>query len=292
MEQTTTTSNALVQVQSEAAILAQGGLGLNQSTLKPETIFMVQPSTTGLPKGVVPGTFFDKSSGDTWETMTVVPISLHRVRDKYPTRAYRAADKPTCCSKNGLVPIIGSKFLVPEAPNCGYEANGRFIPVCDFAKWNNDLPKGDPNAKPWCKEAWLLTFIDFETKLPFRIKLGGTSVRVGSNLNDAINRKAIMANARAKAVNPKAPGVNLFNFAVEMTAERAQGVTTYTISFPRIQQMTPEKAAEFGPLYVQLITYRQRAAEERAAQAKNDEAVNSAADDIQDAEYEDVPTEI
>jgi hypothetical protein len=281
--ETTTTSNALVQVQSEAAILAQGGLGLNQSTLKPETIFMVQPSTTGLPKGVVPGTFYDKSSGDTWETMTVVPISLHLVRDKYPTRAYRAADKPTCVSKNGLVPITNSKFLVPEAPNCQ---------VCEFSKWNNDLPKGDPNAKPWCKEAWLLTFIDFETKLPFRIKLGGTSAKVGKQLDAAINRKAIMANARAKAVNPKAPGVNLFDFAVEMTAERAQGVTTYTISFPRIQQMTPEKAAEFGPLYVQLITYRQRAAEERAAQAKNDEAVNSAADDIQDAEYEDVPTEI
>jgi hypothetical protein len=282
MEQTTN-STELVQVQSEAAILAQGGLGLNQSTLKPETIFMVQPSTTGLPKGVVPGTFFDKSSGDTWETMTVVPISLHKVRDKYPTRAYKAADKPTCVSKNGLVPITNSKFLVPEAPNCE---------VCEFSKWNNDLPKGDPNAKPWCKEAWLLTFIDFETKLPFRIKLGGTSAKVGKQLNDAINRKAIMSNARAKAANPKAPGVSIFDFAVEMATERAQGVTTYTITFPRIQQMTAEKAAEFGPLYVQLVTYRQRAAEERAAAEKNSQEVDSAAGEIVEGDYEDVPTEI
>jgi hypothetical protein len=288
MEQTTN-STELVQVQSEAAILAQGGLGLNQSTLKPETIFMVQPSTTGLPKGVVPGTFYDKSSGDTWETMTVVPISLHLVRDKYPTRAYKAADKPTCCSRGEknefgqLVPITNSKFLVPEAPNCQ---------VCEFSKWNNDLPKGDPNAKPWCKEAWLLTFIDFETKLPFRIKLGGTSAKVGKQLDAAINRKAIMDNARAKAVNPKAPGVNLFDYAVEMATERAQGVTTYTITFPRIQRMTPEKASEFGPLYVQLVTYRQRAAEERAAAEKNSQEVDSAAGDIVEGDYENVPTEI
>jgi hypothetical protein len=254
----------------DAAILAQGGLGLDGSNLKPEVMILVQPTTKDLPKGTPAGVFYDKATGFSWEKLKLVPIKMTVVRAKYPSKTYKPGEKATCKSRDGLVPIKDSKFLVPEAPNCK---------VCEFGSWDNT--KTGRDAAPQCKEGYLITFIEFDTKLPFYISLSGKSIAVAKRIKSTIERLAVMANAQRK---PGDPPVNLFDFVVELGTVNAGDSAAYMIE-GRAQRMAPEKAAEFGPIYLEILRQRELAAQAREA-AKNNEAVNGAAGEVLDAEYD------
>jgi hypothetical protein len=271
----------IVQVSQspDAAILAQGGLGLDGSSLKPEAMILVQPTTKDLPKGTTVGSFYDKATGFSWETLKLVPIKMNVVRAKYPSKTYKPGEKATCKSRDGLVPIKDSKFLVPEAPNCK---------VCEFGQWDNTSGKTGKDAAPHCKEGYLITFIEFDTKLPFYISLSGKSIAVAKQIKSTIERLAVMGNAQRK---PGSPPINLFDFVVELTTINAGDSAAYMIQ-GRAQRMAPEKAAEFGPIYLEILRQREQAAANRAA-AQNSQAVNGAAGEILEPEYdEDTPVEV
>jgi hypothetical protein len=272
----------LVQIQSDEALLAQGGLGQEEREGVPDPylVVLVQPTTGNVPDGVHPGEFLLKDSGLSLSNkMRVIPIKANYVRNKYPSRVYNPNEKATCVSYDGIVPVKNSKFLVPEAENCV---------KCKLKEWDNTLPFGDPNAKPLCRANYRITFIHVESGMPIYITFTGKNVKRATTYWGLVQNRLDAINKFGKK---GAAPLSVFNF-VSLITTKKEGAT-YRVEFPQTDQLTPEQAAQVGPLFLQLTVHRERFLNESALAKQNEQGVEAAAGAILDGEYdEDAPVEV
>jgi hypothetical protein len=238
-----TTSAAPQEIQQQ-----EGGLGLDgTSAIRPVPMTLKQPTTEGL-EDVKVGQFADKLSGVVWNQVRLVPLSIKRIRDKYPSAKFVKGEHPICRSMDGVLPVLNNKDLIPQAPTCK---------VCSHSSWDGYDYKTKTGDKPTCKESILIVFIEIETQLPFYIKIVGMSVKDAKRLKEAIERNAQISAARNK--DKKKP--NLFDYVVDMTAVKGDG-PYYDVKFPRVSLMKPEDAAQFGPMYEAIVLRSQQAQQE------------------------------
>lgn len=251
-------STEAIVLQNENQAIEMGGIGLaGPAALRPELMVLVQPTTDGV-QGIPPGVFLDKTTGMQFQKLEMVLFEITEPRAKYPSAKFVRGEKPICRSDNGLVPITDKDDLIPQAPACGrYDPKtGRFVALCEHASWKNYDNKTKTGQKPTCRSSRKLVFIEKATGAPFKMIIAGTNVKSVDNLRNALNRAALMSNAKNRAVGNDRR-MNIFDYVVTLESEKANDGPYYNYKFVKIDPMRKEEAAEYGPLYQALMARRE-----------------------------------
>jgi hypothetical protein len=250
-------SNALVQLSSpeQQALLAGGGIGLEDVYIKPTYVELIQRTTRR--KDVKTGVLFDVLTGTEYEKMQVVPLALRRGRVYFPEGGGLGA-KPLCRSSNGIQPSEFAQFK--QASLC---AN------CPKGSWENyDRKTGQ--GKPECKESWELLFVMRDNGLPRKITIGGMSLAPTKNLLEHIKQDAIISRAN------KEGNRNIFDYTFTITPQFIEGAkgSYYILGFKDVKRI--QDIGEFGPLFMTYVQSKKaQQAEVEDAQGVVDEVVEA-----------------
>jgi hypothetical protein len=251
-------TNELVHIgsQEEQALMAQGGLGLDSNEpLKPTPIKIKQPTTVAA--GVENGKFFDTLTGQTFDSLDMVPIHMFSHRKKYLSDTFKRGDVPICRSRDGIKPITDNPDLQPQAMTCA---------TCPHASWKN-YDRKTKKGKPTCKEFYRIVHLEKESGLPFFIDLTGKAVSTGKMAFSAIKRTAQMLNTKfQRAGNNRR--LSIFDFVLRTSVVPAEdGGPYFSFKVNKIDPMSATEAQQFGPLYMELI---QRKADLESMEAQED----------------------
>jgi len=246
-------NNALATTdQTPPGVLAPG-TGLEGFEIKPAPLELVQYTTQDTE--ATPGKFRDKLTGQHFDTIQVVPLSIYTTRVLFPPGADFGAD-PLCRSNNGIVPTQDA--AVPQSDKCATCPQGPKM----WARYK------ETGQKPNCQEKARLVFVLRDTGLPYVMTVGGVSLKSIKNLKTAIARDAAAEQAKG---TPR----SLFDYTFEL---RVQGPIVgkkgkyFVLTYGNLRKVA--SPGEFGPLYEKYIL-RQRAQDE-AVEAE--EALDTAID--------------
>ncbi len=241
-----------------AAIMAMGGVGLEDTFIKPTYVELLQRTTTR--KDVHPGKLYDVLTQTEFESIEVVPLAIKRGRVLFPEDG-TLGSKPLCRSDDGIEPSPFAQF--PQNSTCK---------GCPKGSWDNyDRKTG--KGKPACKEAWSLLAVMRENGLPRKIKISGMSIKPIKNLLEQLKQDVVMSRAKGEVRN-------FFDYKFVIGVQTIEGSkgTYFVLKFTDVKRIA--QPGEFGPMfetYVLSAKARQAEAEEARVSA---EAVEEAVADV------------
>jgi hypothetical protein len=211
---------------------------------RPQYIAIKQPSTEAEKVQHLPnGTIYHLDSGRVWEgnTLEMVILKMGPNRGWKPSAPkFVKGEKFVCRSNDRKTPIEGPG-LVPQAKDCA---------SCSRASWKDYDKITKLGNKPTCEIGYFILFIDRFTKEPFIY----TATRASSPACEAMKKAMSDMSKDILAKTGRRP--SSFEFSVRATTVKVD--KNYQIKFDRIAKLTPEAAAEFGPLYEKFVsTYNQ-----------------------------------
>jgi hypothetical protein len=242
--------NAIVKPET-AALMAAGGLGLEETFIKPTYIELIQKSSRR--EDVRPGTFFDVLTSTEFTELQVVALGIKRGRVYFPEGGELSA-KPICRSDDGIKP---SPFAqIQQSVLCG---------TCGKASWD-DYDKKTGHGKPSCQDAWQMLFVLRDTGLPRRINIKTYSLKATKLLLEQMKQDIIMAKAKGEGVR------NIFDYTFNITSQKVDGPkgVFYILKYTNVKRLS--EIGEFGPLFEQYVL----SARARQAEREVDEALEAA----------------
>lgn len=260
--------NEIVTVSpATAALMAAGGMGLEETFIKPTWMELLQKTTRR--KDVRPGKLFDVLTSTEYDSVQVVALNLKRGRVLFPEGGDLSA-KPICRS-DGISP--DGKYRPSDFAQF---PQAEFCTSCPQSSWDNyDRKTG--KGKPACSESWQLLYVLRETGLPRRISIKGTSISPTKQLLEQIKQDIIMAKAKNEGNR------NLFDYTFTIGTQFVESSKGgyYLLKFTDVRRIT--NIGEFGPLFTQYVLSA------RARQAEQEETAASVVGAAVEAE---VPVEV
>lgn len=228
--------------------------------IRPTNITLVQ-NTTQDPKGAAPGDYLDLLTGESFKSITVVPLRISRQRVYFKPGSGFGED-PLCRSNDGVVPAPSIEH--PPAKTCA---------ACPKSKWYD-------RKKPDCSEKWIMLVVLRETLLPRNIQFGGKAIGVIRQALEAIQQDIVLT-ARKDGVK-----LEFFDYTFTLTSERVtnrQGV----FFLPRIEGLKKiANPGEFGPLFMEYVVNAVHNDDETLENiAETAEAGKIQVDNVIDAEF-------
>jgi len=261
--------------QALARAVNEGGVGFEDTLIKPSFIELIHKSSTrlgvasgfdvekGVDRELKVGDLYDVRSGRIYSEIRVVPLRLRKGRAKFIKGAGLKA-KPECRSNDGIVPSPFVEF--PKAKTCA---------ECLYSKWNG-------KQKPECSDKWNLMFIQRETMLPRMMNISGTSISPLKALwtqmaEDMQMEKTLLMQDIQQGKKPeesKHKVLNLWDYSFTIkpvfVPQGNGGFSYHVLTFPSVKRVA--NPGEFGPLYQQYVLsvearrYEQQMEQEMEAQ--------------------------
>lgn len=204
--------------------------------VRPEYIQMKQALSEGVDH-IPNGTFYHKGSGQTWTTINMVVLDMHKTRHLKPSApAYVVGEKDRCASRNGKTPITGDDRLIPQAKSCDD------CPANSWAKYDKITRTGE---KPRCSKGFKFLFLDEETNLPYIYEVSGQGVEPAEAAYEAVRRLAKIV----KGKTGRMP--NTWEYSITVGSEK--GNKAFKPKFLSVNKLKAEDAAKYGPLYQQFV---------------------------------------
>jgi hypothetical protein len=259
-------SQDLVTISSNTA-LAHPPMGLGEGfdedlfVLKPQIIELVQNSTKDKEPQQI-GKFRTKASGSTFDEIKLVLLKVRKGRVLFPPGGELGAD-PLCRSNDGKVP--SEDAASPQAMFC------KTCPKGD-KMWDTWKKTG---KKPECQEKITLMFVERNSKVPYYLNVGGSSVKpVKAALSDIAGK--------VKVLQSEGKTPNLYDFSMTLKPLKVDGRkgTFYVCNVTNIAQVKEEDRAEFGELYKQYVS-RVNAEQELVEAAQSVDAEVAAAGPVE-----------
>jgi hypothetical protein len=244
---------------TQAQILDQvkednGNWGDEDEVSLPGFISMKQALTEGQDH-LANGTFFNKASGQSWDKIDMVILSMHKTRQWKPSSPKFVQDeKALCRSNDGKTAVTDDDRLIVQTPKSLNPVTGEVEYLCKNCpkqSWAGYDKVQKSGQKPVCDKGFFFLFLDAETNLPYIYNASGQGVDPSEQVYEAIR-------ARAKVVKAKTGRMpNTYDFVVSMGSEK--GNKAFKPKFTTVKQLNKEDAAKFGPLYLQFVTSRKNA---------------------------------
>ncbi len=253
-------NTALATVRPEtAALMAAGGLGLEDTFIRPTNIELIQRTTRR--QNVRAGKLFDVLIEAELDELQVVPLAIKRGRALFPDDGGLGA-KPICRSDDGVAPSQFAQF--PQADLCRN---------CPKGSWDNyDFKTG--KGKPTCKEKWQMLCVLRDSGLPRKIQIGGMSIKPTKNLLEQIKQDILIGKAKGE------PMRNLFDYTFRVVPTFVEGKlgSFYVLSYKDVKRI--QNPGEFGPVFEQYVL----SARAKQAEAEEAKQVSEAVDEAVEGE--------
>jgi hypothetical protein len=260
-------SDALVQLSNTALVVppVEDYTGLGDIRITPTNITLVQAQTQD-PGAARPGQFLNALSGEVYDEITVVLLSVSKPRVKFPAGS-AFGEKPECRSNDGRVPSQYAK--IPQSKTCA---------TCSHSKWYN-------GNRPPCQESYRLLFVMKETGLPHYFQAKGMGYAPTTDMLKFIKADMMV---RERQGTPYQMYDYYFTIGVHK-GSGAKGIV-YIPRYQKYAKVPLESRGAFAPLFQEYVIDRRLAAaedEEVIADTKITDAVGDAVGETVEAEIVD-----
>lgn len=257
--------------------LAQGGLGLGSSLFKVKPAYLELVSKATQQEGATPGKFRVTATKEQFDEMKLVLLMEPIPRREYYRKGEFSKNAKLCFSLDGIQPHPRAKEA--PAPFCATCPMGDL----NWEKWRKDQR---PENLPPCRAFYHLVVADRATQMPYYFDIKGTSVQPFQQGMQNVARLLASMQANIKAENRAIekqnetltddakvalkPLPNIFDITFPITSVLVKG--TWVIQIGKPVAMSAEARAEFGALYLDIISQRTQ----YTAQVEQEDAVAQA----------------
>ena len=249
-------------------------------TLKPATLELVSKASRA--EGVTPGKLRVVQTNEHFDEMRVVILFEPQEQRKKYTKGNYSKDALECFSLDNVQPH--SKAKNPPALYCATCPAGDIMWEAYRAAKQKGVTGDALSALiPSCKKFWHLFVVDRNTKQPYYLNVGGTSVKPFEDSMQNIARlfqmivQSIKSDIKAGKNTTMPESVSDIIYKISFTLYPHQPVKggQFVLGFKDFKVMTPEDAAEFGQILAD-ITARRQAGQIQSQEAYEAEEVAAA----------------
>lgn len=228
----------------------------NFSRLVPTNLTLVQ-NTTRDPKGARPGQLLDELTGDIYDTIEFIPLTIRRGRVMFPPGELNLDAKPICRSSDGVVPAPDVE--TPQSRTCA---------SCQHSSWDSWRTS---KQKPPCAETATILGLVKETGLPRYFQVKGMGMKVLRNVTDRVQQEIVKYKNKGEILN-------LFDFYFTIASDRLSGPrgTYYAPRFDSLKRVV--NIGQYAEQFREFVVESRRLAEQRAMERAAEQEVDNAID--------------
>jgi hypothetical protein len=216
------------------------------------------------------GNFVDKTGGEQWDEITLVPLGVRLTRKLQTPFKPGTKSELLCRSANRIRPVTTDDRFEPKAENCEDCAFGQKA----WANWKKDKIKP---ANPCEQEIEFLFIEAADPTQPYIYVASGKATGVMEELYDKMRNRS--KTLYKKSLKETGVGIRpeLYEFEVTLITQKGTG-TAAEFWYPyvkEVQELTKEDATEkYGEAYDIFVRARREAFEAAREAADGEEAVN------------------